>query len=118
MKSLEKSQFSQIMKDYKRLNPLNQRVNNRELNATIKEELTKTNIDLDFKYGVYTNEGLATELKSGYYTINIEESYEYPLLYDAENSPEHILYVTFPTKMTIFYQEFQIFYCYHYFLFL
>jgi two-component system, OmpR family, phosphate regulon sensor histidine kinase PhoR len=98
MKSLEKSQFSQIMKDYKRLNPLNQRVNNRELNATIKEELTKTNIDLDFKYGVYTNEGLATELKSGYYTINIEESYEYPLLYDAENSPEHILYVTFPTK--------------------
>ena len=98
MKSLEKSQFTQIMKDFKRVNPLNKRVSNRELNATIKEELVKNNIHLDFKYGVYTNEGLATKLKSGYYTININESYEYPLLYDSENKPEYNLFVTFPSK--------------------
>lgn len=98
MKSLEKSQFSEIMKDFKRVNPLNQRVSNRELNATIKEELEKNNIHLDFKYGVYTNEGLATKLKSGYYTINIDESYEYPLLFDSENNPEYNLFVTFPSK--------------------
>lgn len=98
MKSVEKSQFSEIMRDYKRVNPLNQRVSNRELNATIKEELLKRNVDLDFKYGVYTNDGLATKLKSGYYTINTNDSYEYPLFYDINNKPEYILYVTFPSK--------------------
>lgn len=98
MKKLEQNQFSEIAKEFKRLNPINQRVSNRELNIIIKEELSKRNIDLDFKYGVYTNEGLATKLKSGYYTINPNESYEYPLFYDAENQPKYILYISFPSK--------------------
>ncbi len=78
--------------------PLNQRVSNRELNATIKDELNKRNIFLDFKYGVYGVDGLATKLKSGYYTINKNESYKHPLFFDTDNMPKHFLYVTFPTK--------------------
>ena len=83
---------------YKKYYPINQRVNNRELNETIKEELQKRNINLDFKYGVYGSDGLATKIKSGYYTINTKESYPYPLFMDEYNVPAYILYVTFPTK--------------------
>lgn len=99
MKTLENSQISEIMKDHKRINPINQRVSNRELNETIKDELQKRNIQLEFKYGVYTNDGLATKLKSGYYTINKKkDSFKYTLFYDIQDKPEYLLYVTFPTK--------------------
>ena len=98
MKSFEKLQLTEITKDFKRMGPINQRVSNRELNATIKEELKKRNVNLDFKYGVYSTDGLATKLKSGYYTINTKDSYPYPLFYDIDNNPEYILYLTFPSK--------------------
>ena len=51
-----------------------------------------------FKYGVYSKDGLATKLKSGYYTINKKDSYPYPLFYNSSNEPEYFLYVTFPEK--------------------
>lgn len=98
MKNVEKSQFSEIMKEYKQFYPINQRVSNRELNATIKDELQKRNINLDFKYGVYGNDDLATKLKSGYYTINKKNSIGHPLFLDAQNNPKYLLYVTFPNK--------------------
>jgi len=98
MKSFENNQFSEIMKQYKFYNPINQRVSNRELNTTIKEELEKRNIKLDFKYGVYTRDGLATPLKSGYYTIKPKDSYKYQLFSDVNGNPEHILYITFPSQ--------------------
>lgn len=98
MKRYDDFQISELTKEYKSINPLNKRVSNRELNETIKDELSKRNIHLDFKYGVYTIDGLATKLKSGYYTINKKDSYTYPLLYDSDDKLEHILHLTFPTK--------------------
>jgi|TARA_B110000240_G_scaffold198344_1_gene258533 two-component system phosphate regulon sensor histidine kinase PhoR len=98
MKKYESFQISEITKDFKSKNPINQRVSNRELNETIKDELSKRNIHLDFKYGVYSNDGLATKLKSGYYTINQKDSYPYPLFYDTNNNPEYILNLEFPTQ--------------------
>ena len=97
-KKVEDALFADAMDVYKKYYPINQRVNNRELNETIKEELQKRNINLDFKYGVYGSDGLATKIKSGYYTLNTKESYPYPLFMDEYNVPEYILYVTFPTK--------------------
>ncbi len=97
-KKINESFYDDVMNNYKKIYPINQRVNNRELNETIKNELQKRNINLDFKYGVYGNDGLATKLKSGYYTINTKESYPYPLFKDEFDVPEYILYVTFPTK--------------------
>ncbi|WP_397447165.1 sensor histidine kinase [Polaribacter sp. R77954] len=98
MKVLEDGQISEISKSYKKHNPINQRVSNRELNATIKDELRKRDINLDFKYGVYTRDGLATPLKSGYYTIKPKGSYKRELFSDSEGNPEHILYITFPKQ--------------------
>ncbi len=95
---IEESQFAEWFKDYNRINPIHKRLSNRELNDIIKDELKKRNIILDFKYGVYSKDGLATKLKSGYYTINKKDSYPYPLFYNSENESEYFLYVTFPGK--------------------
>lgn len=98
MKSYDNIQYSEFMKQFKVYNPINNRVSNRELNATIKEELQKKNINLNFKYGVYTRDDLATPLKSGYYTINKKNSYKQILFTDTEGKPEHFLHVSFPSK--------------------
>ncbi|MEN8879124.1 MAG: two-component sensor histidine kinase, partial [Polaribacter sp.] len=96
--NLEKEYNYETFRSLFEKKPIHQRVSNRELNATIKDELNKRNIFLDFKYGVYGVDGLATKLKSGYYTINKKNSYRYPLFFNTEDLPVHFLYVTFPTK--------------------
>ncbi len=97
-KVLEKKYFESFFNSYLRIKPLNQRINNRELNTVIGQELLKRNIDISYKYGVYNKDGLATELKSGYYTINTKESLNYPLFTDEDGNVDYKLYVTFPSK--------------------
>ena len=48
---------------YKKTFPIEERINNRELNVILNEELKKNNININYKYGVYNND-LATKLKS------------------------------------------------------
>tara|TARA_R110002049_G_scaffold30211_3_gene102746 strand:- start:11189 stop:12760 length:1572 start_codon:yes stop_codon:yes gene_type:complete len=95
---LEKSYMESTFLSYKNLKPIHERVANNDLNRTIKEELIKRNIKLDFKYGVYGSDGLATKLKSGYYTINTKEGLEYPLFFDANGNVDYNLYITFPNE--------------------
>ena len=97
-KEIEKPYFSVALDVYRSSKPIHQRLSNRELNETIKEELVKRDIHLDFKYGVYSKDGLATKLKSGYYTINKKESYPYPLFFDKDGEVKYELFVTFPLK--------------------
>ena len=54
-------------------------------------------INIDFKYGVYNN-GLATKLKSGYYTIDTQNSISYPLFITEEGISDFTLYIAFPEK--------------------
>lgn len=98
LNNLEKSQISEWFKDYNTIKPIHQRISNRELNSVIRQELNRRDINLDFKYGVYSSDGLATKLKSGYYTVNQKNSVKYPLFFDSNNEVEYILYVTFPKK--------------------
>ena len=93
----EKRVLLASFKEAKERIPFSERVSNRELNGTLKEELVKRNITIDYKYGVYNNDGLATPLKSGYYTINKKESQSYPLLKNGDKN-FYKLYITFPTK--------------------
>tara|TARA_R110000787_G_scaffold234375_7_gene341277 strand:- start:2899 stop:4488 length:1590 start_codon:yes stop_codon:yes gene_type:complete len=82
---------------YKKTFSIEERINNREINATLKEELERNNIKIDFKYGVYNN-GLATKLKSGYYTIDPDKSLSYPLFINNEGLSDYTLYIDFPEK--------------------
>jgi len=78
--------------------PIHKRVNNRELNATLKKEFSKRGINIEFKYGVYSSDGYLTNLKSGYYTINKENSIGSPLFVDDSGKSDFKLYVTFPDQ--------------------
>ena len=98
LSSIEKAEYVDFLRDYNNKKPIHQRISNRELNTIIKEELSKRNIFLKFKYGVYSKDGLATKLKSGYFTINKKDSYPYPLFYNTNGEIEYELNVMFPTK--------------------
>lgn len=89
LSSIERAQFSEFLRDVNSKKPIYQRISNRELKSIIKKELTKRNVDLDFKYGVYSKDGLATKLKSGYYTINKKESYQYPLFFNTNGDVDY-----------------------------
>ncbi|CAL2085053.1 Two-component system, OmpR family, phosphate regulon sensor histidine kinase PhoR [Tenacibaculum sp. 190524A02b] len=93
----DKMQYSEIFKQRKRFYPIYKRVSNKELNNTLKEEFTKRNITQDFKYGVY-EDGFATPLKSGYFNIQPDDNFYYPLLEDENGNSKYKLYVKFPNK--------------------
>ncbi|AUC83976.1 two-component sensor histidine kinase [Polaribacter sp. ALD11] len=94
----DRLQTIDLLNDVNRKKLIHERISNNELNRIIKEELAKRNVYLDFKYGVYSIDELATKLKSGYYTINTKDSYKYPLFYDSLGNISYNLHVTFPDK--------------------
>lgn len=96
MEDENRDNFGDYLIDYQSIIPIHQRINNRDIDNTLRDELKKRDIRIDFKYGVYNN-GLATKLKSGYYTVDPEESYSYPLFIDREGNGFK-LYVDFPDK--------------------
>ena len=95
--SWEKQQFIDLFNESKSIKPINQRIRNSDLNAIIKQELAKRNIGQEFKYGVYDG-GLATTLKSGYFKIQPNEGFYYPLLEDGNGNSNYKLYITFPDE--------------------
>mgnify|MGYP001253306408 CR=1 FL=1 len=98
LEELDTKLISDVFKDfYKTTFSIEERINNREINTTLKEELERNNIKIEFKYGVYNN-GLATKLKSGYYTIDPEKSMSYPLFINNEGISDYTLYIDFPQK--------------------
>jgi two-component system phosphate regulon sensor histidine kinase PhoR len=78
--------------------PIHKRLSNNELSITLKEEFLKRNIEIDFKYGVYSKDGYLTNLKSGYYTVDKANSIGYPLFVDDEGQSNFKVYVTFPNQ--------------------
>ena len=94
----EETFIKDVYKVYRSSFPIHQRISNRELNLTLKDEFSRRGIDIDFKYGVYSVDGYLTNLKSGYFTINKENSIGYPLFTKDNEESEFTLFVTFPNQ--------------------
>ena len=77
--------------------PIHQRVSNNEISLRLKSQLELRGISTDFKYGIYSN-GLATQVKSGYFRKEVGKSYMVPMFLDAEGNSNYQLFVTFPEK--------------------
>ncbi len=77
--------------------PIHQRVSNTEITIRLDRELESKGIDTDFKYGIYSN-GLATQVKSGYFRKEVGKSYKVPMFADADGNSNFQLFVTFPEK--------------------
>lgn len=77
--------------------PIHKRVSNNEISIRLDRELRQKGIETDFKYGIYSN-GLATQVKSGYFRKEEGKSYMVPMFADADGNSDFQLYVTFPEK--------------------
>ena len=77
--------------------PIHQRVSNNEISLRLKSQLELRGISTDFKYGIYSN-GLATQVKSGYFRKEVGKSYMVPMFLDADGNSNYQLFVTFPEK--------------------
>ena len=77
--------------------PIHKRVSNEEITYRLNNELERRGIDTNFKYGIYSN-GLATQVKSGYFRKEAGKSYKVPMFADEEGNSNYQLFVTFPEK--------------------
>jgi two-component system phosphate regulon sensor histidine kinase PhoR len=97
-RDIEEQYFLKAFQEFKALTPIHKRISNRELNDILKEEFSKKGIDIDYKYGVYSKDGFLTNIKSGYFTINKDNSIGYPLFIKENGESNFKLYVTFPNQ--------------------
>jgi len=93
----EKANLEKSFDEITRRLPVHQRVSNREITIRLDKELKRKGIDTDFKYGIYSN-GLATQVKSGYFRKDSGKNYMVPMFIDGEGRSDYQLYVTFPEK--------------------
>ncbi|CAM1344408.1 sensor histidine kinase [Tenacibaculum amylolyticum] len=93
----EREQIEYMFSQNERHMPIHKRVSSRELDNTLRDELGKMNIHQKFKFGVYEG-GLATAIKSGYFKVDENNSYYYPLFEDDNGNSNYKLYVSFPNE--------------------
>ncbi|MFD1294306.1 sensor histidine kinase [Lutibacter holmesii] len=93
----EKANIEPLFDVYTSKLPIHKRVSNNEIMVRLDRELKRKGIETNFKYGVYSN-GLATQLKSGYFRKEVGKSYMVPMFVNANGVSDFQLYVTFPEK--------------------
>ena len=77
--------------------PIHQRVSNDEITRRLNNELKNRGISTNFKYGIYSN-GLATQVKSGYFRKEVGHSYRVAMFADDNGNSNFQLFVTFPQE--------------------
>lgn len=93
----EKAHIEPYFDAYTNKIPIHKRVSNNEIRVRLDRELKQKGIETNFKYGVYSN-GLATQLKSGYFRKEVGKSYMVPMFVTPNRKSDFKLYVTFPEK--------------------
>lgn len=94
---LERNSFLKFTKEWRNMTPIENRITPKMIRLILKDELNKRNINQKFNFGIY-NKGLATKIKSGYFKIDTNGNFYYPILEDKEGNSNYKLYVTFPNE--------------------
>ena len=97
LESAEKATLEPWFDAYTSRLPIHKRVSKQEITFRLERELLGRGIDTDFKYGIYNN-GLATQVKSGYFRKEASRNYMVPMFADENGNSDYQLYVTFPQK--------------------
>jgi two-component system phosphate regulon sensor histidine kinase PhoR len=77
--------------------PIQQRVEPGEIELLLHRELTARDMDIDFEYGVYSND-LPTKVRSRNFRFTEGMRYKTPLFVDNEGNSQYDLLVSFPRK--------------------
>ncbi|MEG1376516.1 MAG: HAMP domain-containing sensor histidine kinase, partial [Myroides sp.] len=80
------------------------RLNNQNLKALIKQELANNKLPTNFEYAVFNN-GLGTSIKSGDFVFNEKNTYSVPILTDVDNHSKYQLYISFPQKSKFLFSD-------------
>ncbi len=96
-KEAEKSNLARAFDAITSRMPIHKRVSNMEITNRLQKELSSRGVNTNFKYGIYSN-GLATQVKSGYFRKEVGKSYKVPMFADVNGNSKFQLFVTFPEK--------------------
>lgn len=97
LRGAEKAEFEDAFKTLLDRIPLYKRVSNREIQLNLQNEFKERGITTNFTYGVYSN-GLATKIKSDFFTLTKKKEYMIPLFEFEEGKSRYQLYVDFPEE--------------------
>ena len=94
---LDNAQFEIFYKDVAALNSIQNRISNELLNKLLSSELKDYGVNTPYEFSVYSN-GLATKIKSDYFSFDKESTYSIPILIDNEGNKKYQLLLQFPQK--------------------
>ena len=77
--------------------PIYRRLSNEVIEEVLSRELLERGIDINYRYGVYSNL-LPTKIKSSYYEKERQNNYMTPLFTKDKFNKNYELYITFPQK--------------------
>ncbi len=97
LRGAEKAEFEDAVKIWLDRIPLYKRLSSTELELNLQNEFNERGIATNFTYGVFSN-GLATKLKSDYFSIRKEKDYQVQLFLDNDGFSRYQLYVDFPEE--------------------
>ena len=94
---LKEAEFELFYKEIAAQKPIQERLNFEQLNKLLSQELKNYGVNTPFEFSVYSN-GLATKIKSEYFSYNKENTYNIPIFIDNEGNNKYQLLLQFPQK--------------------
>nr|WP_299388754.1 HAMP domain-containing sensor histidine kinase [Allomuricauda sp.] len=102
--SMEKLALEDIIKEYSKSQPIHKRVTKKELELLLGQELSNSNIDIDYEYGVYS-QGYPTKVRSKKFKFSDSKMYRAPIFRDSEGLTSFSLLLTFPSMNKFLFQS-------------
>ena len=93
-----------VLKERARLVPIHERISVQELVLALDRAFELRGIDIDYEFGVYSNQ-LPTKIKSSGFEYSSVNPYKVPLFTDNEGNSDFSLHVTFPQKSTFLWRS-------------
>ena len=93
-----------VLKERARLVPIHERISVQELVLALDRAFELRGIDIDYEFGVYSNQ-LPTKIKSSGFVYSSVNPYKVPLFTDNEGNSDFSLHVTFPQKSTFLWRS-------------
>ena len=101
---MEKLAFEDVYRESAQKIPIHERVSKAEIELLLDRELADHSIDIDYEYGIYSEE-LPTRVRSSRFKYSPEENYSAPLFRNLKGETDYSLLVAFPRQQKFFYKS-------------
>lgn len=101
---MEKLAFEDVYREFAEKIPIHERVSKAEIELLLNRELTDHHIDIDYEYGVYSEE-LPTRVRSTKFKYNPDQNYSAPLFRNLKGETDYALLVSFPKKQNFIFSS-------------